>query len=30
MAYNENTDDVHGFDLKLSQSITKFNHDIRP
>ena len=25
MAYNENTDDIHGFDLKLSQSMAKFN-----
>ncbi len=25
MAYNENADDIHGFDLKLSQSMTKFN-----
>jgi len=25
MAYMENTDDIHGFDLKLSQSIAKFN-----
>jgi hypothetical protein len=25
MAYTGNTDDIHGFDLKLSQSIAKFN-----
>jgi hypothetical protein len=25
MAYMENTDDIHGFDLKLTQSIAKFN-----
>jgi len=25
MAYMENTDDIHGFDLKFSQSIAKFN-----